>query len=112
MPLPTSFSGIVARTSRAIGQVRPIGVAGRVTKVVGLTVESQGPPASLGEACWIYCEGTKKRRLAEVVGFRDGRLLLMPWEGLEGIGVGDNVQSTGAPALAPWPVVTAATPTR
>jgi len=101
MALPTSFSGAVTRTRRALGQVRPIGIAGRVAKVVGLTVESQGPPASLGEACWIYCEGSKKRRLAEVVGFRDGRLLLMPWEGLEGIGVGDTVQSTGAPPQIP-----------
>ncbi len=101
MLTPTSFSGIAARTGRLVRQARPIGVAGRVTKVVGLTVESQGPPAALGEACWIYCEGTRRRRLAEVVGFRDGRLLLMPWEGLEGIGVGDNVQSTGAPPQIP-----------
>ncbi len=98
-PASKTYPHLVAKTRRALAEVRPLGLVGRVSKVVGLTVESQGPGASLGEACWIY-SGTK-RRLAEVVGFREGRLLLMPWEGLEGIGIGDGVQSTGAPPQIP-----------
>jgi flagellum-specific ATP synthase/type III secretion protein N (ATPase) len=81
--------------------VHPHRLVGRVTKVVGLTVETQGPPAALGEACWIHSHIGDGSKLAEVVGFRDGRLLLMPWEGLEGIAVGDGVQSTGAPPRIP-----------
>ncbi|MDE1171498.1 MAG: FliI/YscN family ATPase [Verrucomicrobium sp.] len=96
-----NYPGLVAKTRRALSQIRPVGLVGRVAKVVGLTVESQGPAAALGEACWIYCGASQKRRLAEVVGFREGRILLMPWEGLEGIGIGDGVQSTGAPPQIP-----------
>jgi FliI/YscN family ATPase len=81
--------------------IHPTGLVGQVVKVVGLTVESQGPPAALGEACWIHSSNGRKSKLAEVVGFRDGRLLLMPWEGLEGIAVGDGVQSTGSPPQIP-----------
>jgi len=76
------------------------GPVGRVAKVVGLTVESQGPPAALGEACAITTRGGKET-LAEVVGFRDGRVLLMPWEQLEGISAGALVRSTGCPLQIP-----------
>jgi flagellum-specific ATP synthase len=76
------------------------GPVGRVLKVVGLTVESQGPPAALGEACTIATRGGRQT-LAEVVGFRDGRLLLMPWEQLDGIQPGATVRSTGQPIQVP-----------
>jgi flagellum-specific ATP synthase len=76
------------------------GPVGRVAKVVGLTVESQGPPAALGEACAITTRGGKET-MAEVVGFRDGRVLLMPWEQLEGISAGASVRSTGCPLQIP-----------
>jgi len=98
-PANKTYPNLVAKTRRALGEVRQLGLVGRVVKVVGLTVETQGPGASLGEACWIY--SGNRRRLAEVVGFREGRLLLMPWEGLDGIGIGDGVQSTGAPPQIP-----------
>jgi FliI/YscN family ATPase len=76
------------------------GPVGRVQKVVGLTVESQGPPAALGEACTIATRGGRET-LAEVVGFRDGRVLLMPWEQLDGIQPGAPVRSTGQPIQVP-----------
>ena len=76
------------------------GPVGRVAKVVGLTVESQGPPAALGEACAITTRGGRET-MAEVVGFRDGRVLLMPWEQLEGISAGASVRSTGCPLQIP-----------
>ncbi len=95
------FEGVLDQLHRDILGIRPVGLVGKVTKVVGLTVESQGPTAALGEACWIYCGPDQHPRLAEVVGFRDGKLLLMPWEGLEGISIGDGVQSTGSPPSVP-----------
>ena len=76
------------------------GPVGRVAKVVGLTVESEGPPAALGEACTIATRGGRET-LAEVVGFRDGRVLLMPWEQLDGISAGAAVRSTGRPLQVP-----------
>lgn len=95
------MTAMVTETRRKLLGIHKVGIMGKISKVVGLTVESQGPPAALGEACWVYANGGKKTKLAEVVGFRDGRLLLMPWEGMEGIAVGDGVCSTGSPPQAP-----------
>ena len=83
-----------------LNRLNGAGPVGRVQKVVGLTVESQGPPAALGEACTIVTRGGRET-LAEVVGFRDGRVLLMPWEQLDGIQPGAAVRSTGLPIQVP-----------
>lgn len=70
---------------------------GKVTKVVGLTVESIGPDASLNDLCCIVSQDKKVEIKAEVIGFRDDRLLLMPYEDISGIGVGSMViHSEGA----------------
>ncbi len=70
---------------------------GKVVKVVGLTIESVGPEAKLRDMCEIIVEGSDQRIKAEVVGFKDKRLLLMPYENVEGIGVGCMVENTGHP---------------
>ena len=75
-------------------------VRGKVVNVVGLTIESAGPSAKLGDICMIYpsaANAGSKPALAEVVGFRNGRNLLMPYEDVEGIGPGSSVENTGAP---------------
>lgn len=74
---------------------------GRVTRVVGLVVESTGPAISLGEACRIHSRETGRYALAEVVGFQDKRVLLMPLEGIEGIHPGSEVIATGQPLRIP-----------
>ncbi len=59
---------------------------GKVENVVGLTIESSGPDAKLGDMCKIYTDPEKERGiLAEVVGFKDKKTLLMPYEDTEGI---------------------------
>ena len=60
---------------------------GKVSKIVGLTIESIGPDAKLNDLCEIIAEDGK-RIMAEVVGFRDKSLLLMPFDSVEGVGVG------------------------
>ena len=70
---------------------------GKVVKVVGLTIESVGPEAKLRDLCEIIVDGSQERIKAEVVGFKDKRLLLMPYENVEGIGVGCMVENTGHP---------------
>ena len=70
---------------------------GKVSKVVGLTIESVGPQARLRDLCEIIVEGSGVRVKAEVVGFKDNRLLLMPFEDVEGIGIGCTVENTGHP---------------
>ena len=80
-------------------------VRGKVVNVVGLTIESAGPSAKLGDICMIYpsaANAGSKPALAEVVGFRNGRNLLMPYEDVEGIGPGSSVENTGAPLKYAW----------
>ncbi|SFB25028.1 flagellum-specific ATP synthase [Acetitomaculum ruminis DSM 5522] len=71
---------------------------GRVEKIVGLTIESLGPEANLNDLCKIYINGKKPHTvIAEVVGFRDKRILLMPYENVEGVGLGCIVENTNRP---------------
>lgn len=73
-------------------------VKGKVVNVVGLTIESKGPQARLGDICRIYSGMSDDDRpaLAEVVGFKEGKVLLMPYENVEGMGPGSSVENTGA----------------
>lgn len=70
---------------------------GRVVKIVGLTIESIGPKANLNDLCYIISEDRNHSIMAEVVGFRDDRILLMPYGSVEGIGVGSMVECTMEP---------------
>ncbi|NMB08853.1 MAG: flagellar protein export ATPase FliI [Tissierellia bacterium] len=68
---------------------------GRITKVAGLTIESDGPIATIGELCYIYPYHKEEFILAEVVGFRDDKILLMPLGNMEGIASGSLVVASG-----------------
>lgn len=71
---------------------------GRVSKVVGLGIESIGPEAKLNDLCKIISkEDETKYIYAEVVGFKDKRILLMPFESVDGIAPGCIVENTGNP---------------
>ncbi len=71
---------------------------GKVAKVVGLTIESIGPEARLNDLCKIYLDKNRVDHvMAEVVGFRDSHLILMPFDNVEGVGVGCIVENTGHP---------------
>ncbi|MFU0826622.1 MAG: Type 3 secretion system ATPase [Lachnoclostridium sp.] len=70
---------------------------GKVVKVVGLTIESIGPKANLNDLCYIVSQDKKHRIMAEVVGFRENRLLLMPYDNVNGIGIGSTVECTNEP---------------
>ena len=75
---------------------------GKVVKIVGLTIESVGPSAKLNDLCRIIIDPQKDISvMAEVVGFRDKRLLLMPYDNVEGLGVGCIVENTGHPLTIP-----------
>lgn len=70
---------------------------GKVVKVVGLTIESIGPQAKLNDLCRIYSRQEEGVIMAEVIGFRDDRVLLAPYGNVEGVGPGCRVENTGAP---------------
>ena len=67
---------------------------GKVNKVVGLTVESVGPPAKLNDLCEIISKDGLTKVMAEVVGFRENKVLLMPYDSVDGIGLGATVRNT------------------
>jgi flagellum-specific ATP synthase len=64
---------------------------GRVSKVVGLTIESDGPEVDIGRLCKLYASRGKKVIQTEVVGFRDSKVLLMPLGDMSGVGPGNLV---------------------
>jgi flagellum-specific ATP synthase len=71
----------------------PYKVYGKVNQVVGLVIEGKGPIASVGDAALIYpVDGTLPID-AEVVGFKDGKTLLMPLGDLRGVGIGSKILS-------------------
>lgn len=70
---------------------------GKVVNVVGLTIESAGPDARLGDVCHIFPDGENAQPImAEVVGFKDKKTLLMPYDSVDGIGLGSIVENTGS----------------
>lgn len=70
---------------------------GKVSKIVGLTIESIGPDANLNDVCRIVPKDNPEAEvMAEVVGFKDNRILLMPFESVDGVGPGSIVENTGS----------------
>lgn len=69
---------------------------GRVSRVVGLTIESDGPDISIGNCCKIYTKNDHSV-LAEVVGFKDKKIILMPYGNIDGIGLGSIVEGFDYP---------------
>ncbi len=71
---------------------------GKIANVVGLTLESYGPDAKLGDICTIYAKnGARPLAMAEVVGFKDQKTLLMPYEHVDGVGIGCIVENENHP---------------
>ncbi|HLI32489.1 MAG TPA: FliI/YscN family ATPase [Solirubrobacteraceae bacterium] len=69
---------------------------GRVSDLIGLIIEATGLRAEVGELCLINAGRHRDPVASEVVGFRQGRTLLMPLGELQGIGPGTKVQATGS----------------
>ncbi|MGE7693495.1 flagellar protein export ATPase FliI [Lysinibacillus sp. NPDC094177] len=89
-----------AQLIEQIPQIPTFKKFGRVTRVVGLMIESQGPDSSIGDVCKIHVETSKNGHqiiLAEVVGFKDEIVVLMPFTSLREISIGCLVEGTGAP---------------
>lgn len=70
---------------------------GKVENIIGLLIESSGPDAPIGEICKICRNDNNSSLLAEVIGFRNDKTLLMPYGDSEGITRGSKVFSTGSP---------------
>ena len=70
---------------------------GRVSQVVGLTIESVGPDVSLGSTCLIKANKYSEPVMSEVVGFKNNNIILMPLGNMSGIRPGSSVEAMDRP---------------
>ena len=66
---------------------------GKIENVIGMTIEASGVKGGIGDLC-IISDAGKNPILAEVVGFKDDKILLMPYDEIKGISVGNYVKNT------------------
>jgi flagellum-specific ATP synthase len=88
---------LLERASEAILEADLARRHGFVSNLIGLIIEATGLQAEVGEVCMVGTDRNRAAVSAEVVGFREGRTLLMPLGELHGIGPGTRVLATGAP---------------
>jgi flagellum-specific ATP synthase len=86
-------ANIIAATKERIQNFNPYRMYGRVSQVVGLVIEGNGPVASIGDAATIYPTDDSPPINAEVVGFKEKKTLLMPLGDLRGVGIGSRIFS-------------------
>jgi flagellum-specific ATP synthase len=85
---------------RAIRTCDTMRYNGKVQQVVGVTIESQGPSCQVGDLCHVVTRQGREIP-AEVVGFRDARVVLMPLSHTRGIEAGCDVVATGRTVQVP-----------
>lgn len=85
------MSSSVDEYLRRIERYNPVRWTGKITKVLGSTLECEGFRSSVGDLCRVQPLGGSAPILAEVVGFREGRAIMMPLSHLHGIGPGSQV---------------------
>ena len=88
----------LTRYESILRRMNPIRVNGKVSEIIGLMVEGHGPAASIGEVCGIVPVNSEDAVEAEVVGFKNGRVLLMPLQSIQGLGPGCRILSMGRKA--------------
>lgn len=70
-------------------------LTGKIENIVGMSIEASCGQAAVGDICRIYSGASGKQITAEVVGFRNDRILLMPYSDMSGISAGNFVRNTG-----------------
>ncbi|TYR82719.1 flagellar protein export ATPase FliI [Priestia megaterium] len=80
-----------------ISQISPLKRYGKVTRVVGLMIESRGPQTSIGDVCYIHLKEKEQKIQAEVVGFKDEHVILMPYTSVREIAPGCLVETSEKP---------------
>ena len=81
----------IKRYHKIVADLDPIRANGKITKVIGLVAEANGPISRVGSICDIHSRGDMPKIKAEVVGFKDNRVLLMPLGEIRGIEPGNRV---------------------
>lgn len=86
---------LFSKYTKTVERTEPIKISGRIVRVQGLLIESDGPQAVVGEICRIHIGQKEVPVLAEVVGLQGRTVQLMPFEEVNGIEIGCKVTATG-----------------
>ncbi len=78
-----------------LGRLDPLCYMGKVKNIVGMMIEVSGLEANVGDICVIYSEAADRPVLSEVIGFKNGDVLLVAYGDVKGVGLGSLVRSTG-----------------
>ena len=78
-----------------VKQAETISYTGKIENIVGMSIEASGGLAAVGDICQIYSGESGGQVMAQVVGFKDDRILLMPYANMSGISAGNFVRNTG-----------------
>ncbi len=78
-----------------IQKAETVSYTGKIENIVGMSIEASGGRAAVGDICQIYSGESGGQIMAEVVGFKNDRILLMPYANMSGISAGNFVRNTG-----------------
>jgi flagellum-specific ATP synthase len=95
------FQPVLERFRLQLGSMKLPEKIGRVAQVTGLVIESEGPDVALGDVCRIQSRRGLKEAMAEVVGFRDQRILLMPLGDMNQVHAGCEVVASTLSSACP-----------
>lgn len=80
---------------RQVYNAQPYSLTGKIENIVGMSIEASGGHAAVGDICRIYNGESGGQVTAEVVGFKNDHVLLMPYSDMTGISAGNFVRNTG-----------------
>ncbi len=81
--------------TRQVRNAETYSLTGKIENIVGMSIEASGGHAAVGDICRIYNSETGTQVTAEVVGFKNDHILLMPYSEMHGISAGNFVRNTG-----------------
>ena len=85
------FEEMIQRVEAA----QTVSYTGKIENIVGMSIEASGGRAAVGDICQIYNGESGGQVMAEVVGFKNDHMLLMPYSDMGGISAGNFVRNTG-----------------
>ncbi len=89
--------GLFEKYHQRLSRVNTMKLMGTVSRATSMLIESMGPEVPVGELCELTTQIKGKSILAEVVGFKEKRTLLMPIGDTDGISPKSEVIATGCP---------------
>lgn len=86
---------VFQQMARQIYNAETYSLTGKIENIVGMSIEASGGHAAVGDICRIYNGESGRQVTAEVVGFKNDHILLMPYSDMNGISAGNFVRNTG-----------------